>query len=224
MVDGLHVRLIIYPFEDSDTVQVAPVPAGPPFIAQFNPETLTLTNEIELGPDEPAHGEDGGEAKFKGIKPRTFNVELLLDGTGASGPKLEVIAQVALFRETVGFSGTIHRPRFLVLNWGTFIATCVLQSFSLNYKLFRPDGTPLRAVLSASFREHKSKQLSELLANLSSPDIMHARLVKQGEHLSYLTYQIYKDPRFYFEAAAANALNTVRHVAPGRTLYFPPLR
>jgi hypothetical protein len=222
MADGFHAKLIILPFEDPDTVQAGP-PAGPPFIAQFNPETLTLTNEIELGPDEPAHGEDGGEAKFKGIKPRTFNIELLLDATGASGPKIEVVLQVALFRATVGFSGSVHRPRFLVLNWGTFIATCVLESFSLNYKLFRPDGTPLRAVLSASFREHKSNAISELLANLSSPDITHARFIKQGEHLSYLSYQIFKDPRFYFHAAEANALDTVRHVDAGRILYFPPL-
>jgi contractile injection system tube protein len=222
VADGLLVKLIILPFEDSDTVQAGP-PAGPPFIAQFNPETLTLNNEIELGPETPPQGDDGGEAKYKGIKPRTFNIELLLDGTGASGPGLDVILQVLLFRETVGFSGKVHRPRFLVLNWGTFIATCVLESFSINYKLFRPDGTPLRAVLSAAFREHKSKALNALLANLSSPDVTHARQIKQDEHLSFLTYQIYKDPRFYMQVAGANALDTVRHLDAGRNLYFPPL-
>ena len=92
-MDGLLAKLVIIPFEDSDTVQVGP-PAGPPFIAQFNPETLTLDNEIELGPEEPAHGDDGGEAKFKSIKPRTYNFEFLLDGTGASGLKLDVTLQV----------------------------------------------------------------------------------------------------------------------------------
>jgi nucleoid-associated protein YgaU len=222
VADGVLAKLTILPFDDSDTVQ-AGSPTGPPFIAQFNPETLTLANEIELGPEVPPQGNNGGEAKFKSIKPRTFNIELLLDGTGASGPKVDVILQVALFRATVGFSGSVHRPRFLVLNWGAFIATCVLESFSLNYKLFRADGSPLRAVLSASFREHKSNATSELLANLSSPDITHARLVKQGENLSYLSYQIYKDPRFYLRTAEANALDTLRHVDAGRTLYFPPL-
>ena len=221
-MDGLLAKLVIIPFEDSDTVQVGP-PAGPPFIAQFNPETLTLNNEIELGPEEPAHGDDGGEAKFKSIKPRTFNFEFLLDGTGASGLKLDVTLQVELFKLTVGFSGKAHRPRFLVIQWGTFLATCVLESFSINYKLFRPDGSPLRAVLTAAFREHKSKTISELIKNLSSPDVTHSHLVLENEHLSYITYRTYKDPRFYFQAAEINALDNLRHVNAGRTLSFPPV-
>src|SRR5262245_27021498 len=222
-MDGLLGKVVIIPFEDSDTVQVGP-PAGPPFMAQFNPETLSLANEIELGPEEPAHGDDGSEAKFKSIKPRTFNFEFLLDGTGASGLPSDVTLQVELFKLTVGFSGKSHRPRFLVINWGTFLATCVLESFTLNYKLFRPDGSPLRAVLSAVFREHKSKALGELMKNLSSPDVTHAHLVGANEHLSYITYRTYKDPRFYYQAAEINALDTVRQVDAGRALAFPPVR
>lgn len=223
MADGLLVKLTITPFEDSENVQTGP-PAGPPFIAQFNPESLTIDNEIEYGPEEPAQGDVGSEAKFKGIKPRTFSFDFLLDGTGASGEKREVLAQIALFRATTGFLGKTHRPHFLVLNWGTFIATCVLESFSITYKLFRPDGTPLRATLSAKFREHTSNQLSELVKNLSSPDIMHAHLVKEGEHLSLVTHRIYKDPRYYLQVAEANSLNTVRALKTGTTLYLPPVK
>jgi nucleoid-associated protein YgaU len=222
MADGLHVKLTIIPFEDSENVQMGP-PAGPPFVAQFNPESFTLNNEIEFGPEEPAHGDDGEEAKFKSIKPRTFSFEFMLDGSGATGEKREVLLQIELFRATAGFSGTIHRPRFLVLNWGPFIATCVLESFSITYKLFRPDGTPLRAVLSASFREHKPKALKELLKNLASPDIIQAHVVKEGEHLSLITHRIYKDPRYYFHVAEKNGLNNLRQLATGKTVYFPPL-
>ena len=223
MADGLHAKLTITAFEDSENVQMGP-PVGPPFIAQFNPETLTVNTEIEFGPEEPAHGDDGEEAKFKSIKPRSFSFDFLLDGTGAAGDKQEVLAQIELFKQMAGFSGNIHRPRFLVLNWGTFIATCVLQSYSITYKLFRPDGTPLRAVLTAAFREHKPKVVRELLKNLSSPDIVHAHLVKQSEHLSLITHQVYKDPRYYFHVAEQNGLNNLRRVEAGTTLYLPPLK
>ncbi len=223
MADGLLAKLTILPFEDSENVQIGP-PAGPPFVAQFNPESFTINNEIELGPEQPAQGDDGDEAKFKSIKPRSFSFDFLLDGTGAGGTQIEVLAQIELFKLTVGFSGKIHRPRFLVLNWGTFIATCVLESFSLNYKLFRANGTPLRAVLSATFKEHKPKALKELLKNLSSPDIVHAHGVKQGEHLSLITYRIYKDPRYYFQVGEANQLDNLRHVDFGATLYLPPIQ
>lgn len=228
VADGVLVKLTIVPFEDSETVQFGP-PAGPAFVAQFNPESLSVTNEIELGPDEPAHGDDGDEAKFKSIKPRTFSFDFLMDGTGASSDRrrpradLEVLAQIELFKLTVGFSGKIHRPRFLVISWGSFIATCVLESYSVNYKLFRPDGTPLRAILSASFKEHKPKALKELKKNLSSPDVVHAHQVEGGEHLSLITHRIYKDPRFYFHVADYNRLDNVRDVETGATLYLPPL-
>lgn len=223
MTDGLLVKMVIIPFEDSETVQIGP-PAGPPFIAQFNPESFTVNNEMDYGPDDPAQGDDGDEAKFRNIKPRTFSFDFFLDGTGAGGDKREVLLQIELFKLTIGFSGKIHRPRFLVLNWGTFIATCVLESFSVNYKLFRPNGTPLRAVLSATFKEHKPKALKELIKNLSSPDIVHAHLVKAGEHLSLITYRNYKDPSLYVKVARANGLDTVRRVETGQTLYFPPLQ
>jgi hypothetical protein len=223
MADGLLVKLTIIPFADSENVQLGP-PAGPPFIAQFNPESLTVNNEIEFGPEEEAHGDDGGEAKFKSILPREFTFDFLLDGTGAAGLKIEVLAQVELFKQTVGFAGDIHRPRFLVLNWGPFIATCVLKNFSITYKLFRPDGTPLRANLSATFREHKPPALKELQKNLSSPDIVHAHQVKEGEHLTLITQRIYKNPGYSFHVAAANGLDNLRKLRTGATIYLPPLQ
>ncbi len=220
---GYLAKLAILPFDDSENVQAGP-PSGPPFIAQFNPETFALTNEVNYGPEEPPHGADGDEAKFRSIDPRKFNFELLLDGTGASGEKREVLAQIELFKVTVGFHGKIHRPRFLVLNWGTFIFTCVLESFTITYKLFRPDGTPLRASLSASFKEHKPTALRQLLENVSSPDVAHAHAVKAGEHLPLITHRVYKDSRYYMEVARTNGLHTVRHVKPGTTLNLHPLR
>ncbi|MDZ7581799.1 MAG: hypothetical protein U5R30_14715 [Deltaproteobacteria bacterium] len=191
-------------------------------MAQFNPESFTINNEIELGPDEPAQGDDGEEAKFKSIKPRSFSFDFLMDGTGASGKKFEVLAQIELFKLTTGFSGKIHRPKFLLLNWGTFIATCDSE-FSINSKLFRPNGTPLRAVLSASFREHKPAPLRELLKNLSSPDLTHLHEIVEGEHLSLITYRVYKDPRYYFHVGEANGLDNLRKLTKGQRLKLPPL-
>lgn len=223
MSDGVLLKLTILPFEDSENVQLG-APAGPPFVAQFNPESFTVSNQAEYGPDQPADGDTGSEAKFKSLKPRTFGFDLLLDGTGADGkPKREVTAQIQLFRLTTGFSGKIHRPHFLVITWGTFLATCVLESWSINYKLFRSDGTPLRAVLSATFREHTDSKLGELTKNLSSPDIIHAHTVRGGEHLSLITHRIYKDPRYYLHVADANGLDNLRHLETGTNLQLPPV-
>ena len=222
MSDGLLLKLTILPFEDSENVQFGP-PAGPPFIAQFNPESFSVSTEFNLGPDEPAPGSDGEEAKFESIKPRSFSFDFLMDGTGANGVQIDVLAQIALFKLTTGFSGDAHRTRFLVLSWGTFLATCVLESYSINYKLFRPSGTPLRATLSAKFREHKPALLNELIKNLQSTDVVRAHQVNDGAHLSLITYRTYKDPSYYYHVAEVNELNTVRHIDAGDVLTLPPL-
>jgi hypothetical protein len=222
MADGILAKLTLLPFEYPETIQKGP-PVGPPFIAQFNPETFTVANEFELGPKDPAHGDVGGEAKFKYVKPRTFSFEFLLDGTGASGETIDVLASIALFCATVGFDGKMHRPRFLVLSWGVFVYTCVLESFSINFKLFRPNGTPLRAVLSASFREHTDETLKELQKNLASPDLMHAHQVKDGDQLWLVVQHAYNDARYYLQVAEKNRLDNLRHLSPGSTLYLPPI-
>lgn len=223
MADGLLVKLTILPFKDADTLQTG-IPAGPPFIAQFNPESFSVNTEIEYAEASTPEGKDGGEAKFKSVKPRSFSFEFLMDGTGATGASIPVLGQIALFRATVGFIGEIHRPRFLVITWGSFIATCAVESFSINYKLFHPNGMPLRAVLSANFREHKSNTLVDLLMNLSSPDVMHVHDTIEGEHLAYLTNKFYKDQRYYVEVARTNELDNLREIVPGEKLVFPPIR
>ena len=231
------VKLTILPFDDSETVQ-AGAPSGKPFVVQFNPESLTDTTEIEMAPTEPAHGDAGQEAKFKAIKAKTFTLDLLLDGTGyspapppagaldAAAPSsgLSVVAQIELFRATTGFSGNVHRPRYLMLVWGKLVVTCVLESFAIAYKLFTPEGLPLRATITATFKEHKDNAQAELEKNLASPDVQHAHVVREGEHLSAVVHGIYKTPRHYISIAEENGLDTVRRIESGATLYLPPLR
>lgn len=223
MFDGALVKLTITPFEDGDTVQGGP-PSGPPFIAQFNPETFTINREVGLDSDIPVQGSTEKSAKYNYIKPGTFSFDFLLDGTGATGTKIEVLPLIELFKTTVWFNGKTHHPNFLLIVWGTFISTCVLQSYSVNYKLLRPNGTPLRAVISASFREHHTVELRQLLENKSSPDLTHLHSIKNDEHLALVTHEIYKNPKYYYHVAEANKLNNLKKVNTGSKLLFPPIK
>lgn len=234
-MDGALLKLTIIPFEDSEGGMSAP--AGSHFVVQFNPESYTDTTEFKYGPDEPPQGAVGAEAKFERINPKKYSFELLLDGTGvspapppagamdAAAPSSgqSVVAQIEHFKRTVGFSGNVHRPRFLMLVWGPLVVSAVLESCSIHYTLFSPAGLPLRATMTVVFREHTPKGLGELLKNLASPDIEHAHQVREGDHLSRLVYEVYKDPAHYISVAAANQLDTVRHLLPGSALYLPPL-
>jgi nucleoid-associated protein YgaU len=90
--------------------------------------------------------------------------------------------------------------------------------------MFTPEGLPLRASLSATFRSHTPDNLSALLRNLASPDIDHVHQVREGEHLSAIVNGVYNNPAYYLAVAEANALDTVRTVAPGSVLHLPPVR
>jgi hypothetical protein len=235
-MDGALLKLTIIPFEESEA-GLGP-PAGPPFIVQFNPETYTDTTEFKYASDEPPQGSAGAEAKFEAVNPKKYSFELMMDGTGVSpapppagaldaiapSTGLSVVAQIELFKATVGFAGNVHRPRFLMLIWGRLVVTTVLESYSIAYKLFSPAGLPLRATLSVTFKEHTPKGFGELLKNLASPDIEHAHQVLEGEHLSMIAHRVYKEPAYYMAIAAVNELDTVRVLKPGSALHLPPVR
>ena len=135
-----------------------------------------------------------------------------------------MVDQIEHFRATTGFSGNVHRPRFLMLVWGKLVVTCVLESFSIVYKLFTPEGLPLRATISATFKEHKDPTQAELEKNLASPNIEHAHVVRQNDRLPTVVHKVYKSPRHYIGVAEANGLDTVRRLKEGGALFLPPLR
>jgi nucleoid-associated protein YgaU len=163
--------------------------------------------------------------KFKRIKPGDLSLIFFLDGTGANGKKIDVQEQVKKFQTVaVEYNGDIHRPNYLIVAWGTLeVKRCVLKSASIAYKLFKPDGVPLRAVITANFTSNSDDTTRVALEQRSSPDLTHVRLVKSGDTLPALCHQIYGDPGYYLEVARANRINHFRRLTPGTKIFFPPL-
>src|SRR5262245_61683535 len=161
---------------------------------------------------------------FKKVKPGEMSLTFFLDGTGANGRPIEVQAAVEKFQNVTGYNGNIHRPNYLKVVWGTLqVKRCVLKNASIAYKLFKPDGVPLRAVITANFTDNSDDQTRVALAQDESPDLTHIRLVKAGDTLPALCYQIYGDPSYYMQVADANQLTEFRRIAPGTHLIFPPV-
>lgn len=213
-------KLTIIPFANPRYEQ-----GGPPvglYIAMFNPESYSVSHNFEYDSKQPP-GATGSNNRFKNIRPPVYNFEFLVDGTGASGSKREVFADIELFKYTVGFFGGIHRTHYLVLVWGTFIVKAVLTNMQVKYEMFRPNGTPLRATITASFQAQSETLLEQLINNITSPDLTHLRTVNEGETLPLMAHEVYKDPRHYFEVARANDLNSFRKIDSGEQLQFPPI-
>jgi hypothetical protein len=216
---GQLEKLLIKAYEKEDF-------SGDP-IGQFesyvNPSEITLAYELEYDAAQGS-GTTGSRMNFKKVKPGDMSLTFFLDGTGANGHVIDVQQQVELFQTITLYNGKIHRPNYLKVVWGTIqVKRCVLKSASIAYKMFKPSGVPLRAVITANFADCADDQTRVALAQDESPDLTHVRLVKAGDTLPLLCDRIYGDPRFYAEVARANGLDHFRALTPGTKVFFPPL-
>lgn len=200
-------------------------PIGIPFIAMFNPESFTIREEVDwsstCGP-----GSTGSDMHYQRTKPRKFTLEFMLDGTGVNtgGIKIPVVAQIALFRTaTTEVKGLLHKPAFLLVQYGTFISACVLNSSDVTYTMFDSFGLAIRAKVSASFTERTPNTLQNILNMLSSPDLTHHITVNEGDTLPLLTYNTYHNQQYYLQVARVNKLKNFRKLRAGTTLVFPPI-
>ena len=193
------------------------------FESYVNPNEITLAYEMEYDSAQGS-GTTGSRMDFKKVKPGDLSLAFFLDGTGANGVKIDVQEQVEKFQTVTGYNGDIHRPNYLKVAWGTLqVKRCVLKSASIAYKLFKADGTPLRATIAATFVDAVEDQTRVALAQDASPDLTHVRVLRAGESLAALCDQIYGRPELYPKVARANGLDGLRHLPAGTRVRFPPL-
>jgi len=112
--------------------------------------------------------------------------------------------------------------------WGRGLSfRAIVESIQQKFTVFNPQGIPLRANLTVSFREYKTleEQLSQL--NLQSSDHSKQRVVQLKDTLSRIAFDEYGDSskwRFIAdEPANAALMANPRRLTPGTTLLIPAL-
>lgn len=192
------------------------------FRVMFNPEEYTQTYAVDYKETQGA-GTTGSPMVFRKIKPQEYTLKLYFDGTGAAVDPEDIYEKIQSFFRLIGYDGEMHRPRFLKLIWGKLESRCVLVKADVVYKMFYPDGTPLRAIMTATFSENVDDKTRVKQENASSPDLTHVRTVKDGDTLMGLTTRIYGDVRYYLAVAEFNGLDHFQTLKPGTRLVFPPI-
>lgn len=197
------------------------------FTAILNPENYSQRFQIKYT-EEQSPGTSGMQLKFDKIEPRTMEFEFILDQTGAlpgtSKTERGVEDQIEEFKAlTLGYDGNIHRTRYLKLIWGTLLFKCCLENLDVTYKMFKPDGSPVRATLKAGFKEFMEDERRVAEENAQSPDLTHLRIIKEGDTLPMLSNQIYGDIKYYMHVAERNGLVNFRNMEPGSKIIFPPI-
>lgn len=120
-------------------------------------------------------------------------------------------------------AGTLHRPYYMMIIWGTFMMTAVLDSANVTYTMFAPDGRPLRAKMTVAVTESVDFSLKKKQLKFNSSDVSKSITVVAGDTLSLLCFKEYGDASLYSKIAEVNKLKNYRKLIPGMQLLFPPL-
>jgi hypothetical protein len=200
-----------------------------PFTVWVNPGSYSYSRVVKYN-DRQAQGSPGGSPEFNRVGDADLNFELIFDATGvipvpngqsyANGVTDVVNDFIDLLASV---NGDIHTPNFLIVAWAGLQFPGVLVSLKIDFSLFRPDGTPLRAKMAVAFKYYSSEDMLAKAAGLNSPDLTHIVTVIAGDTLPALCHRIYGDSRYYARVARFNQLSGFRDLMPGTQLLFPPL-
>ena len=198
---------------------------GNPYTVMMNPTDIKWDGSIEYSeqaiPDSSAPSQ-----KYKNTSPKSLSVKINIDCTGIVDiTRVNMETEISSIQTIVyDYNGDIHRPNFVKVQWGkNFIFKGVLTSMSVSYNLFKPDGSPLRAVVNLDFASYVSAATAEQQDKKNSPDLTHLVDVVEGDTLPQLCDKTWEDSSYYIKVAEFNKLNKFRQLTGGQQLVFPPI-
>ncbi len=210
---------------------------GEPFTVLINPESYSIKYRINHT-QSTGQGTSHPRLVFNNIAAQDIHFDFVFDSSGVVvEPSLlqvgiinpfaqtaDIISQIETFKDLMFYyQSETHRPNFVVLKWGTLYFKGYMTSMDINYKLFKPDGTPIRAIARVDFQGFVEEDLRVAKENSLSPDITHERLFKADDRFDLVVDRIYQDQKYYINVARANGLTGFRKIATGTKLFFPPV-
>lgn len=218
--------------------------------ALFNPAELSITRAVSYEQKQVASRLDAGDVygvqRLRAIEPATLDIDLFFDTYEArndSGSWARAAAQLVtpLNPFQSGDSTPVtdltdeveklahpdresHQPPLCSLTWGRFdIFVGLLTRLDQKFTMFLSDGTPVRATLSCTFVESRTKAYFRA-TEMHSADVAKTRVVRRHDTLQSIAAEQYGDPAQWRAIAQANRIVNPRDLVPGRVLMIPKLR
>lgn len=204
---------------------------GDDYVVWMNPQSYKRSLTIKTKELQEINA-TGSSPTYMKVGEETLEFKLIFDTTGlvlsplgsAVMPPEGVVAVIEpLITMIAKVPPERLRPNFVQLSWAQLQARCVLTSMSVDYKLFRPDGTPIRAEATLSFTSFTSAITLSQSAEVESQVIPKIVTVVAGDTLPDLCVRIYGDGKYYLDVARFNGLFQFRNLKSGTQLNFPPL-
>ncbi|MFD1150735.1 CIS tube protein [Saccharothrix hoggarensis] len=193
---------------------------------QFNPNSLSLTKNVEWRRRPSRMAGQTAVPEFVGSGPRTLSVEVFLDATATHDNSVENrVEQLLLACVPTKKSRAKKKPAspWVRFEWGTAKTTSfdgVLSNLSVDYSLFDVDGKPLRARCGLSIEEAGSDVPGQNPTS-GSREARRTHRVVAGDSLPELAWREYGDATAWRVIAEANDIDDPMSLAPGVELLVP---
>ncbi len=188
---------------------------------EFNPAEYSMEYSATYSEKAPP-GLSNPILRFVNGNAQVLSMELLFD-TYTDGKGADVSIETSKFTDLVSIDGDFHAPPRVQFAWGSFSFKAVVEKISQKFTMFQADGTPVRATLSVTFKQHKTivEQLRD--PRLNSSDKTKRRVLASHDSLWHLAEREYGSPRYWRLIARENRIEDPRRVEPGTVLNLPPL-
>jgi nucleoid-associated protein YgaU len=155
---------------------------------------------------------------------RTLEMELFFDTYDTPKlPKRDVREETNKIVRLLDIDPERHAPPVLLFVWGDLRFTCVLARASQRFTMFAEDGRPVRARLTVTFNEFTNADREAKEIKRSTADFTKLHVVAQGETLSSIAEQLYRNPALWRPIAIVNEVDNPRKLPVGLRLRVPPL-
>lgn len=185
----------------------------------FNPKEYVIEKKTPWS-EVNVFGLDSPPVQFTMGERKRLSMELFLD---TSEEKTDVREYTKKIEELMLVNAQEHRPPLLRFSWGSLSFDCVLEDLVQRFTLFSNDGTPLRAILKAVFKEYATAASQLSNTRRESADHTKRMAIREGETLSSLSAREYHDSRKWRAIADANNIDDPENIAPGTIVELPPL-
>jgi|SRR5579859_2966144 len=214
---------------------VSITPAGKPtFKVPFNPTNYSLS-KANQNAEAAIPGLNAPILQYVHGNTRTLDMELFFDtyekGTTVTAPTVDVLNE----ESTDISAGTddiynlllidpdTHAPPICQIVWGKLNFQGVLDHVNSKFTLFLPDGTPVRATLTVTFKEYIDVDQLVRVEPTHSADHRKMRVVKSGDRIDNISGEEYGNPDNWRAIAEANHLDDPADLVPGHILIVPAL-
>lgn len=194
----------------------------------FNPAEYTISKSNKWTV-KPVVGEGLPTAEFGGGDAQKLTLELLFDDADRENGDVRAITNSLFAAMAVdkahASSKNSGRPPLIEFGWGsttTFKAVC--DSLSVQYLLFRPNGTPVRAKAKISLIQAEPT-VGKGPQNPTTRGIagLRTHVVRDGDSIQGIAYNAYGDATLWRRIAEANGIDDPFALRRGSVLSIPTL-